>query len=108
MSAADLIAAVVRVASVRDLTIEEPDIEDVVKRIYAGERAERGRGVAWTTEWPSIVDVEVDDLAHQLGEVFTSILDHDSGCHSYGVTVGCDDGSSKDRSRLQRRLCCAT
>ena len=43
-----------------------------------------------TTEWPSIVDVEVDDLAHQLGEVFASILDHDSGCHSYGVTVGCE------------------
>ena len=46
VSAADLIGRVVQVGRVRDLTIEEPDIEDVVKRIYAGERAERGRGVA--------------------------------------------------------------
>jgi serine/threonine-protein kinase len=38
--------------------------------------------------WPAAVDVEVDDLAHRVGAVFASILHHDSGCHSYGVTVG--------------------
>ena len=38
VSAAELVERVMRVASVRDLTIEEPDIEDVVKRIYRGER----------------------------------------------------------------------
>jgi ABC-2 type transport system ATP-binding protein len=43
VSAADLIARVVQVARVRDLTIEEPDVEDVVKRIYAGERPVAGR-----------------------------------------------------------------
>jgi ABC-2 type transport system ATP-binding protein len=45
VSAADLVARVVQVASVRDLTIEEPDVEDVVKRIYAGDRPMPERGV---------------------------------------------------------------
>ena len=42
-SAAQLTAAVAAKAAVRDLAIEEPDIEDVVRRIYAGTtaRAER-------------------------------------------------------------------
>jgi ABC-2 type transport system ATP-binding protein len=35
-SAAQLTAAVAGKAALRDLTIEEPDIEDVVRRIYAG------------------------------------------------------------------------
>ncbi|MFN0283924.1 MAG: ATP-binding cassette domain-containing protein [Kineosporiaceae bacterium] len=34
VTAADLLAAVTRVAPVRDLSIEEPDIEDVVRRLY--------------------------------------------------------------------------
>ena len=46
VSAADLVARVAQVAPVRDLTIEEPDVEDVVKRIYRGERDVPGRGVA--------------------------------------------------------------
>ncbi len=46
VSAADLVTRVVQVAPVRDLTIEEPDVEDVVKRIYRGERDGSGRGVA--------------------------------------------------------------
>jgi ABC-2 type transport system ATP-binding protein len=46
VSAADLVARVAQVAPVRDLTIEEPDVEDVVKRIYRGERELPGRGVA--------------------------------------------------------------
>ncbi len=33
-TAADLIAAVATVAPIRDLTIEEPDIEEVIRRIY--------------------------------------------------------------------------
>jgi ABC-2 type transport system ATP-binding protein len=37
VSAADLVARVLAVADVRDLTLEEPDIEDVVRRIYRGE-----------------------------------------------------------------------
>ena len=43
-----------------------------------------------TTDWPPRADVEVDDLAPRLGRVFASILDHDSGCHSYGVSAGSD------------------
>jgi ABC-2 type transport system ATP-binding protein len=46
LSAADLVARVAQVAPVRDLTIEEPDVEDVVRRIYRGEREVPGRGVA--------------------------------------------------------------
>lgn len=38
VSAADVLAAVSRRASVRDLTIEEPNIEDVVRRIYQAQR----------------------------------------------------------------------
>jgi len=34
MSAARLTAAIAERAPIRDLTIEEPDIEDVVRRIY--------------------------------------------------------------------------
>ncbi len=41
-----------------------------------------------TTAWPAQVDIEVDDFAHRVGTVFASILDHDSACHSYGVSVG--------------------
>jgi ABC-2 type transport system ATP-binding protein len=37
VSAAELVARVLAVAEVRDLTLEEPDIEDVVRRIYRGE-----------------------------------------------------------------------
>jgi ABC-2 type transport system ATP-binding protein len=37
VSAADLVARVLAAAEVRDLTLEEPDIEDVVRRIYRGE-----------------------------------------------------------------------
>jgi len=39
LSAPELIARVVALVAVRDLTIEEPDIEDVVTRIYTRERA---------------------------------------------------------------------
>ena len=41
-TAADVIAAVAARAPLRDLTIEEPDIEDVVRRIYAGGAVDRG------------------------------------------------------------------
>jgi ABC-2 type transport system ATP-binding protein len=37
VSAPELIARVLAAAEVRDLTLEEPDIEDVVRRIYRGE-----------------------------------------------------------------------
>ena len=37
-TAADGARRRVRAAEVRDLTIEEPDIEDVVRRIYAASR----------------------------------------------------------------------
>jgi ABC-2 type transport system ATP-binding protein len=37
-TAAAVLAAVAQAADVRDLTLEEPDIEDVVKLIYRGER----------------------------------------------------------------------
>ena len=36
-SAARVLAAVSSVAEVRDLSIEETDIEEIVRRIYAGE-----------------------------------------------------------------------
>ena len=36
ITAAALIAAVTAVAAVRDLTLEEPEIESVVREIYAG------------------------------------------------------------------------
>lgn len=36
-SAARLVAEVAACARIRDITVEEPDIEDVVRRIYAGE-----------------------------------------------------------------------
>ncbi len=41
VTAAELVAAVARSGNLRDLTIEEPDIEDVVTRIYT-----RGTGAA--------------------------------------------------------------
>jgi hypothetical protein len=37
VTAAELVAAVARSGNLRDLTIEEPDIEDVVTRIYTRE-----------------------------------------------------------------------
>jgi ABC-2 type transport system ATP-binding protein len=37
VSAPELIARVLAAVEVRDLTLEEPDIEDVVRRIYRGE-----------------------------------------------------------------------
>jgi ABC-2 type transport system ATP-binding protein len=40
VSAPDLVARVLGAAEVRDLTLEEPDIEDVVRRIYRGEVSE--------------------------------------------------------------------
>ncbi|MET0896201.1 MAG: ATP-binding cassette domain-containing protein [Acidimicrobiia bacterium] len=46
VSVADLIARVVAVASVRDLTIEEPDIDDVVKRIYGRDGRAQQEGIA--------------------------------------------------------------
>ena len=39
VTAAELVAAVARSGNLRDLTIEEPDIEDVVTRIYTRSRA---------------------------------------------------------------------
>jgi ABC-2 type transport system ATP-binding protein len=39
VTAAELVAAVARSGNLRDLTIEEPDIEDVVTRIYTRDRA---------------------------------------------------------------------
>jgi ABC-2 type transport system ATP-binding protein len=46
-TAARVLAAVSDKAEVLDLAVEEPDIEDVVRRIYAGYRdAGHGRGVA--------------------------------------------------------------
>jgi len=45
-TAAKVLAAVSDQAEVLDLTVEEPDIEDVVRRIYAGYRdAGQGRGI---------------------------------------------------------------
>lgn len=41
-SAADVLAAVAVHAEVRDLTVEETDIEEVVRRIYEGETAHHG------------------------------------------------------------------
>ena len=41
-----------------------------------------------TAEWPARIDVGVDAFAHELGAVFASFLDRDSGSHSYGVAVG--------------------
>ena len=43
-SAASVLEAVGRVASMRDLTIEEPDIEDVVRRLYADAGRPTGTG----------------------------------------------------------------
>jgi ABC-2 type transport system ATP-binding protein len=37
LTAADAVSRVMAVATVRDLTVEEPQIEDIVRRIYAGE-----------------------------------------------------------------------
>ena len=37
VSAPELVARVLGATEVRDLTLEEPDIEDVVRRIYRGE-----------------------------------------------------------------------
>jgi len=38
VSAAELVARVLAGHEVADLTLEEPDIEDIVRRIYRGER----------------------------------------------------------------------
>jgi ABC-2 type transport system ATP-binding protein len=43
VSAAELIARLLAGHEVADLTLEEPDIEDIVRRIYRGE-APRGSG----------------------------------------------------------------
>jgi ABC-2 type transport system ATP-binding protein len=43
VTAAELVAAVARTTDLRDLTLEEPDIEDVVKLIYARTSEERAR-----------------------------------------------------------------
>jgi ABC-2 type transport system ATP-binding protein len=43
-SAADLIAQVVRLAQVVDISIEEPPIEDIVRRMYESGASERVRG----------------------------------------------------------------
>jgi ABC-2 type transport system ATP-binding protein len=37
MTAADAVSRVMAVATVQDLTVEEPEIEEIVRRIYAGE-----------------------------------------------------------------------
>ena len=44
VTAAELVATVARTANLRDLTIEEPDIEDVVKLMYNRDLGERGLG----------------------------------------------------------------
>jgi ABC-2 type transport system ATP-binding protein len=36
VTAAEVVAAIVEVADVQDLSIEEPDIEDLVRRVYTG------------------------------------------------------------------------